>query len=389
MTLPRRCFAVCLVLALFAVFTSPLNAKSHITKHPYGKTPDGQSVDLFVLTNDKHMEVSITNYGGIIVSIRVPDRSGKIADVVLGYDSVEEYAAGNAHFGGTIGRYANRIAHGQFKLDGKTYTLPKNNGDNTLHGGLASFDKKFWEPRELTTSTDVSLELTYLSKDGEEGFPGNLSAKVVFTLPADRDELQIDYTATTNKDTVVNLTNHTYFNLAGEGNGDVLKDQLTLFASNYTPVDAGLIPTGEIRDVKNTPFDFLQPHAIGARINDRDEQLKLGSGYDHNWVIDHGPADLQIVRAAKVVDPSSGRVLEVLTSEPGVQLYTANHLNPADPGKHKHRYAPRTAFCLETQHFPDSPNQDNFPSSTLKPGEAFRSTTIFRFSTTDAPLSMY
>jgi aldose 1-epimerase len=381
MTSSRRCFLLCVLFALLAAFAPCLAAKSRITKHPYGKTPDGQSVDLFLLTNDKHMEVSITNYGGIVVSVRVPDRSGKLADVVLGYDTVEEYAAGKAHFGGTIGRYANRIAHGQFKLDGKTYTLPKNDGANTLHGGLTSFDKKFWQASEHTTSTDVSLELTYLCKDGEEGFPGNLTVKVDFILPNDRNELQIDYTATTDKDTVVNLTNHSYFNLAGEGNGDILKHQLTLFASNFTPVDAGLIPTGEIREVKNTPFDFLQPHAIGARINDPDEQLKLGLGYDHNWVIDHGPADLQIVRAAKVVDPSSGRVLEILTTEPGVQFYSANHLNPADPGKNKHHYAARTAFCLETQHFPDSPNQENFPSTTLKPGETFRSTTIYRFST--------
>jgi len=381
MTSSRRCFTLLVLFTLFATLAPSLAAKSRITKHPYGKTPDGQPVDLFLLTNDKHMEVSITNYGGIIVSIRVPDRSGKVNDVVLGYDTVEEYAAGKSYFGATIGRYGNRIAHGQFKLDGKTYALPKNNGENTLHGGVEGFNRKFWQATEHTTSTDVSLELTYLSKDGEEGFPGNLTAKVVFTLPADRNELQIDYTATTDKDTVVNLTNHSYFNLAGEGNGDILKHQLTLFASNYTPVDAGLIPTGEIREVKNTPFDFLQPHAIGARINDPDEQLKLGLGYDHNFVIDHGPAELQIVRAAKVLDPSSGRVLEVLTSEPGVQLYTSNHPNPAELGKNKHHYVLHAAFCLETQHFPDSPNQDNFPSTTLKPGETFRSTTIFRFST--------
>jgi aldose 1-epimerase len=377
----RWCLVFCVFFSLVAVLAPPLSAKTKISKRPYGKSPDGQAVDLFLLSNDKHMEVSITNYGGSIVSIRVPDRSGKLADVVLGYDMVGEYAAGNAHFGGTIGRYANRIAHGQFKLDGRTYTLPKNNGENTLHGGLMSFDKKFWQATEHTNSTDVSLELTYLSKDGEEGFPGNLTAKVVFTLPADRNELQIDYTATTDKPTVVNLTNHSYFNLAGEGNGDILKHQLTLFASNFTPVDAGLIPTGEIREVKNTPFDFLQPHAIGERINDPDPQLKLGPGYDHNWVIDHGPADPQIVRAAKAVDPSSGRVMEVLTTEPGVQFYTSNHMSPAgEPGKNKHHYSAHGAFCLETQHFPDSPNQDSFPSTTLRPGETFHSTTIYRFA---------
>jgi aldose 1-epimerase len=377
----RRCFVLCVFFSWVALLVPSLSAKSKISKHAYGKTPDGQTVDLFLLTNDKHMEVSITNYGGIIVSIRVPDRSGKLADVVLGYDTVEEYAAGRAHFGGTIGRYANRIAHGQFKLDGKVYTLPKNDGDNTLHGGLMSFDKKYWQAREHNTSTDVSLELTYLCKDGEEGFPGNLTAKVVFTLPADRNELQIDYTATTDKPTVVNLTNHSYFNLAGEGNGDILKHQLTLFASNFTPVDATLIPTGEIREVRNTPFDFLQPHAIGERINDTDQQLKYGSGYDHNWVVDHGPADPQIVMAAKAIDPSSGRVLEILTSEPGVQFYSANHLNPTATGKNKHHYVANGAFCLETQHFPDSPNHDNFPSTTLRPAETFHSTTIFRFST--------
>jgi len=382
MNFSRRCLLLCVLFATLVTLPQSLFAKPKIVKHPYGKTPDGQSADLFLLTNDKHMEVSITNYGGVIVSIRVPDRSGKLADVVLGYDTVAEYAAGKAHFGGTIGRYANRIAHGQFQLDGKTYALPKNDGENTLHGGLLSFDKKLWQASAHTTSTDVSLELTYLSNDGEEGFPGNLTAKVFFTLPADRNELQIDYTATTDMDTVVNLTNHSYFNLAGEGEGDILKHQLTLFAGNFTPVDAGLIPTGEIRDVKNTPFDFLQPHAIGARINDPDPQIKLGSGYDHNWVIDHGPADPQIVRAAKVVDPSSGRVLEVLTTEPGIQFYTSNHMSAAgEPGKNKHHYSAHGAFCLETQHFPDSPNQDGFPSTTLKPGQTFRSTTIFRFST--------
>jgi aldose 1-epimerase len=374
-----KAFALVLCIAL-AGMVCLAGEKAGIAKTEFGKLADGTQVQLYTLTNAKGMQVAITNFGGNVVSIKVPDRDGKVADVVLGYDTPAEYEAGAASIGATVGRYGNRIAHGTFSLDGKAYTLPKNNGDNTLHGGIKGFNKRLWTAKEIKGKDGVSLQLTYLSKDGEEGFPGNLTSRVTFTLPTDKNELKIDYYATTDKDTVVNLTNHAYFNLAGEGSGDILKQELMLNAGQFTPVDAVLIPTGEIRAAKGTPMDFTTATAIGARIDADDEQIKIGKGYDHNWVLDRAAGDTAMIRAAKAKDPSSGRVLEILTTEPGVQFYSGNFLDGTIHGKGGKVYIHRGAFCLETQHFPDSPNQPKFPSTEVKPGTPYHTTTIFRFS---------
>jgi aldose 1-epimerase len=349
-----------------------------IRKQSFGKTAGGDQIDLYSLTNKKGMEVSITNFGATVVTLRVPDRFGKPADVVLGYDTLQGYENGKSYFGATVGRYANRIGGGKFSIEGKTYTLPKNNGNNTLHGGIVGFNKKVWKAQEIPSNDASALELTYLSADGEEGFPGNLSVKVVFTLPVDRNELKIDYTATTDKDTVLNLSNHSYFNLAGEGSGDILDHVLTLHAKQFTPVDQTLIPTGELRDVAGTPLDFNSATAIGKRINEDYEQLVFGKGYDHNWVLASDSAK-NLTIAAEAYDPKSGRTLEALTTEPGVQFYSGNFLD-GPTGKGGKAYPRRSAFCLETQHFPDSPNHPNFPATMLKPGAVFHSETVFRFS---------
>jgi len=346
---------------------------------PFGKTPDGIDVTLYTLTNKNGMEVAITNFGGIVVSLKVPDSMGKIADVVLGYDSLDGYLVNPSYFGAIIGRYANRIAHGKFTLDGKTYTLAKNNGENSLHGGTIGFNKKVWTARDVSTPGSPSLKLKYVSKDGEEGYPGDLSVRVVYTLTA-RNELRIEYSATTDKDTVLNLTNHSYFNLAGQGSGDILGHMLTLHSDKFTPVDAGLIPTGELRNVQGTPFDFRKSTAIGERIGQNDEQLKLGNGYDHNWVLTHSKAG-DISLAAEVYEPKTGRVLEVFTDQPGIQFYSGNFLDGTIHGKGGIVYGQRFGLCLETQHYPDSPNHPEFPSTLLKPGSRFHSTTIFKFST--------
>ena len=351
---------------------------SSTTKKLFGKTPDGQAVELYALTNRGGMEATITTFGGAIVSLKVPDRNGKFADVVLGYDSLEGYVNDKGSFGPIIGRYANRIGHAQFTLEGKTYTLAKNNGDNSLHGGIKGFSKQVWTAKQLPTKDGQSLSLSYLSKDGEEGFPGNLNVSVIYTL-TDTNELRMAYSATTDKETVVNLTNHSYFNLAGAGSGDILKHLLTIQADKFTPVDANMIPTGELRDVQGTPFDFRKPTPIGERIHQDDEQLKLGSGYDHNFVI-RGGGTASVVLAARAVDPSTGRVLEVWTTEPGVQLYTGNFLDGTTPGKGGKVYAPHAAFCLETQHYPDSPNKLSFPSVVLKPGGHYHTITTYKFS---------
>jgi aldose 1-epimerase len=353
--------------------------KSTMKKQPFGKLSDGREADLYTLTNRKGMEVAITNFGGIVVSLKVPDRTGKIDDVVLGYDSLDGYLTNKAFFGATIGRYGNRIGHGTFVLDGKTYTLPKNDADNTLHGGPEGFNKRLWTAKDVTAKRGPALELTYLSKDGEEGFPGNLSAKVVFTL-TDENELVIDYTATTDKDTVVNLTNHSYFNLAGQGNGDILGHRLTIRGDKITAVDTTLIPTGELRPVKGTPFDFTSATAIGERINQDDPQIKIGKGYDHNWVLT-SPGKSAPALVAEAYEPTSGRVLQVLSTEPGVQFYSGNFLDGTIQGKGGKTYNHRFGFCLETQHFPDSPNHPNFPSTGLKPGNTYATTTVFKFST--------
>jgi aldose 1-epimerase len=353
-------------------------AKKTMKKEPFGKTEDGQPVDLYTLSNKNGVEAAITNFGGIIVSLKVPDRGGKLDDVVLGYEQLDGYLTNKAFFGAIIGRYANRIAHGKFVLNGTTYNIPKNDGDNALHGGLKGFNKRLWTAKDVSGSHGQALELTYLSPDGEEGFPGNLSAKVVYTL-TDQNELRIDYSATTDKETVINLTNHSYFNLAGQGTGDILGHELTIRADRFTPVDATLIPTGELKPVKATPFDFTKGTAIGARIAQEDEQLKVGKGYDHNWVLNSkGKGSVSL--AAEAYEPKSGRVLQVLTDQPGIQFYSGNFLDGSITGKSSKVYNLRNGFCLETQHFPDSPNQPKFPSTVLKPGQQYKTTTVFKFS---------
>ena len=354
-----------------------VTAKASVTRGTFGTLPDGTSVELFTLTNASGAEVRITNYGGIVTAIKVPDRNGKLDDVVLGYDALDGYIKNPTYFGAVIGRYANRIGKAQFKLEGKTYKLAANNDVNTLHGGIKGFDKAVWRADPFEKPGSVGVVLTYTSVDGEEGYPGTLAARVTYTFN-DANELIADYTATTDKPTVLNLTNHSYFNLGGEGSGDVLGHQLTLSADRFTPADATLIPTGELASVAGTPFDFRTSTPIGARIDADDPQLKLGLGYDHNFVINRQNNDL--VPAARVKEPKTGRILEVRTTEPGVQLYTANHLDGSVIGKAGHAYGKRNAFCLETQHYPDSPNKPSFPTTTLRPGETFHSQTVYAFS---------
>jgi len=342
----------------------------------FGKLRGEKAAQLYRLKNKNGVEAAITDYGATLVSLKVPDRQGKMADVVLGYDDALGYQKGKAHYGATIGRYGNRIAKGKFILHGVTYTLATNDGPNHLHGGVSGFGKKLWQAREPAAGN--SLTLSYTSKDGEEGYPGNLRVTVRYTL-TDPNELRIDYSAITDKATVVNLTNHSYFNLTGDPQKDILQHQLMLHASRFTPVDSGLIPTGELRSVKGTPFDFTTSTAIGARIGQDDEQLKLARGYDHNFVLDKGQTK-QPVKVAEVYEPVSGRLLEVSTTEPGIQFYTGNFLDGSDRGKGGVAYRPRAGFCLETQHFPDSPNKPAFPSTTLNPGQRYRTTTVYRLS---------
>ena len=351
-------------------------AKTNVTSQPFGKSPDGTPIEIYTL-NDGRVEARIMTYGGTVVSLRVPDRKGQAADVVLGFDNLDGYVANNnnkgtAFFGALIGRYANRIAHATFTLDGKKYEVPKNDGDHSLHGGTHGFNNVVWKAKTIANG----IELTYLSKDGEAGYPGNLTTVVRYTLV--KGNLRIDYSSTTDKDTVLNLTNHSYFNLAGQGNGDILGHQLTLDASRFTPVDATLIPTGELKSVELTPFDFRKPTAIGSRINADDEQLHRGRGYDHNWVLDAKGGTL--AEAAQVYEPNSGRVLRVLTDQPGIQFYSGNFLDGTIKGKGGVAYQHRSGLCLETQHFPDSPNHPAFPSTELKPGQKFHSVTVYSFS---------
>jgi aldose 1-epimerase len=322
--------------------------------------------------------VRVVSWGATVVSVEVPDRDGRKADVVLGVDDLERYLVKHPHFGGVVGRYGNRIANGRFRLGEVEYTLDRNNGENHLHGGARGFDRRTWKAKDASTGAGPAVELTYLSQDGEEGYPGNLTAKVTYTL-TDANELRLDYAATTDKETEVNLTNHSYFNLAGPSGGDMLGHVVTLHAARFTPVRAGLIPTGELRSVEGTPFDFREPTAVGARIDGPDEQLALAGGYDHNYVVDGAIGVLR--PAARVVEAGSGRVLDVLTTEPGVQFYSGNNLDGTIEGKAGKVYVRRAALCLETQHYPDSPNQPQFPSTTLRPGARYESTTVFRFST--------
>ena len=346
-----------------------------ISRASFGRTKDGTPVDLFILRNSKGLEARICNYGGIVVSFKAPDRHGKMGDVVLGYDKLDDYIKNNPFFGCLVGRYGNRIAGGKFTLEGKEYTLATNNGPNALHGGLKGFDKVVWQPSIRTTPDGPALLLRYLSKDGEEGYPGNLAVTALYTLTEDNG-LKLDCTATTDKDTIVNLTQHSYFNLAQKG--DVLNHVVMMPADKFTPVDSTMIPTGELRPVDGTPLDFRKPTPIGARINQDDEQLKFGKGYDHNWVFNKPLGELGL--AARVYEPTTGRVLEVFTTEPGMQFYTGNFLDGTIKGKGGWVYQSRNAFCMEPQHFPDSPNHPNFPSVVLKPGQAYRNTIIYRLS---------
>lgn len=336
----------------------------------YGNVP----VDLFTLTHDNGIQARITNYGGIVVSLLAPDRNGQLADVVLGYDTLDEYIAVNPYFGSLVGRYGNRIAKGKFQLDGVTYALAQNNGVNHLHGGPAGFNRVIWGAEIVDAADGVALQLTYQSKDGEEGYPGDLGVVVVYTL-TNNDELRIDYAAAAAAPTIVNLTNHSYFNLAGAG--DILDHVLWIDADRFTPTDASQIPTGEVRSVDGTPMDFRQPTRIGERIDAVYEQLQLADGYDHNWVLNHPSGHLD--RVAAVVEPISGRRLEVSTTQPGVQFYSGNFLRTL-PGKGGQTYQKRHGLCLETQHFPDSPNHEHFPSTVLRPGETYQQTTVFKFT---------
>jgi aldose 1-epimerase len=339
-------------------------------------TADGQPVELFTLRNANGIEARVTNYGGVIVSLMTPDRAGQMADIVLGFDSLAPYVAGTPYFGALIGRYGNRIAGGRFTLDGETYTLATNNEPNHLHGGVRGFDKVVWDAEPFENGAERGLILRYTSPDGEEGYPGTLQTTVTYTL-TDDNELIVDYRATTDKATPVNLTQHSYFNLAGTSNGDILDHELTIAASAFTPVDATLIPTGQIAPVEGTPFDFRAPTAIGSRIQTDDAQLRNGLGYDHNFVLDRSGEGLEL--AARVTHAGSGRTLEIRTTEPGLQFYSGNFLDGTITGKGGRVYRHRSGLCLETQHFPDSPNQPSFPSTILRPGEEYRTRTVFAF----------
>jgi len=353
------------------------DASMTIHKKPFGITDDGKPVDLYLLSAAPDFKALITNFGGIIVSLWAPDRDGKLADVVLGFDDLDSYIAKHPYFGAIVGRYGNRIANGKFTLDGVTSTLAQNDGQNSLHGGIKGFDKAVWEAEPLTRADAVGLALTHVSPAGDEGYPGTLTCTVTYWVTAGR-VLEIEYEATTDAPTPVNLTNHTYFNLKAHNGGSILDHELTLCADAFTPVNETLIPTGELRPVENTPFDFRTATAIGARINVEDEQLKFGRGYDHNFVLDAADKG-EFKKAARVREPQSGRVLEVWTTEPGVQFYCGNFLDGTNKGKGGAVYNHRNGFCLETQHFPDSPNQPNFPSTILRPGETLSSQTYFRF----------
>jgi aldose 1-epimerase len=350
---------------------------SGISNRRWGSLPSGEPIDLFTLRNARGVEASITNYGGRLVELKVPDRAGHSEDIVLGFDSLDGYLGPNPYFGALVGRFANRIANGQFELGGQTYTLLKNNGSNALHGGAKGFDKVAWKAAVVTSNGGPALELRYLSTDGEEGYPGNLDVVVTYSLSED-NVLRIDYAATTDRDTVLNLTNHSYFNLAGHAHGNILDQRVTLNASRFTPVGSNLIPTGDLHSVEGTPFDFRQAAPIGARIDANDEQIQFGKGYDHNFVLNRSDSGLSA--AARVHDPHSGRIMDVLTTQPGMQFYTGNHIHGEIQGKGGAVYGARGGYCCETQRFPDAPNQPTFPTAALKAGDRYREATAFRFS---------
>jgi len=379
---PLAAGTVATVVAAFAlpeISMAVEPSRGAIASAPFGVTPGGVAVQLYTLRNRHGMQASIATYGGIVTSLTAPDRAGHFADVVLGYDSLDGYLKQSPYFGALVGRYANRIARAKFALNGVTYTLAINNGANSIHGGRVGFDKVVWKvTNAAVTPEGPQLTLSYLSRDGEEGYPGNLSVTATYTLTED-DAVRLEYRATTDQDTVVNLSQHSYFNLRGAGHpGDVLGHIVEIKADRFTPVDEGLIPTGELRPVAGTPFDFRRPMAIGARIGEADPQLRFGKGYDHNWILNARPGELAL--DATVYEPESGRVLEVLSTQPGLQFYTGNFLDGSITGKDGRVYAFRDGFCMEPQHFPDSPNHPGFPSTVLKPGETYRNTIVFRFT---------
>ncbi len=373
-----KIFTTLMVAAAFLASATMASAELKIEKAPFGEV-EGQPVDLYTLTNANGLVMTVTNYGGIVVSLTVPDKAGNLGDIVLGFSTVADYVKNSPYYGCIVGRYGNRIGKAKFSLDGQEYALAANNGENSLHGGVKGFDKVIWAAKEVKADNAVGVELKYLSKDMEEGFPGNLDATVTYWLTND-NEFKIEYAATTDKPTVVNLTHHSYFNLAGEGSGDILGHELTINADTYTPVDQGLIPTGKLEPVEGTPMDFRTATAVGARIDSDFEQLKFGKGYDHNWVLNRKSAgDMEL--AATVFEPKSGRVMEVLTTEPGLQFYAGNFLDDSRTGKSGKVNGFRTGLCLETQHYPDSPNKPDFPTVVLKPGETYKTSTIYKFST--------
>jgi len=377
MTLKRMPSLLALCAALVLSCGLVAEGKGTVRKSSAGfGSVDGRKVDLYTLTNSRGAEARVITYGGVVVSLKVPDRIGRMGDVVLGYDDISGYLNQTSYIGALIGRYGNRIARGRFTLNGREYALATNNGENHLHGGVKGFDKVVWDARPLPWLREAALELTYLSRDGEEGYPGDLRVKVVYTL-TDSNELRVDYSATTTRDTHVNLTQHSYFNLRGAGNGDILDHRLTLHAARFTPTDEGAIPTGELRPVAGTPFDFRQPRRIGERIDADEEQIRFGKGYDHNFVVRGRRGVLR--RAAEVYEPTTGRVMEVWTTEPGVQFYTGNYLD-GTTGKGGRTYPRRSGFCLETQHYPDAPNKSHFPSTVLRRGRRYQTTTVYRFS---------
>jgi aldose 1-epimerase len=367
--------------AMAALHVAPvLDAQSQNTSStpamkPFGKTGEGQSVEVYTLRNQNGVEVDVMTWGATVTRISVPDRQGRMADVTLGFDNLTPYLSPHPFFGSVVGRYGNRIAKGRFTLDGVEYKLATNDGANHLHGGTRGFDRRLWKGETATADGNPAVKLTYVSADGEEGYPGTLTATVTYSLTP-KNGLRIQYLATTDKATVVNLTNHAYFNLAGQGTGDILGHLLMIDADRFTPVDKGLIPTGELKPLDGTPFDFRKPTAIGARINADDEQIKFGGGYDHNWVLNGGMGKLR--RVVRLSEPTSGRTMEVFTTEPGVQFYSGNFLNGVK-GKGGKVYNRRDALCLETQHYPDSPNKPSFPTTTLKPGQAYQTTTEYVF----------
>ena len=363
---------------LMSCSTPEVPSAPGIQSRVFGQLPDGREATLYKITSPTGMVMEVTNYGGIITRLTAPDRSGVFEDIVLGYDNLQDYLDETPYFGAIIGRYGNRIANGQFTLDGETYSLAQNNGENHLHGGIQGFDKVLWDAEPFSMGQEYGIVFTYESPDGEEGYPGNLSVRVTYLLTAD-NRVIFSYQATTDKATPVNLTQHSYFNLAGPDSDTILDHQLMLAADRFTPIDDGLIPTGELRSVEGTPFDFTSPTAIGARIDADDEQIAFGLGYDHNWVLSDTTSQMRL--AARVVEPTSGRVMEVLTEEPGIQFYAGNFLDGTLTGKDGNLYEYRSGFCLETQHFPDSPNQEAFPSTILRPGETYQTRTIYVFTT--------